>query len=199
MTSDRPLVVVSAGTYHLPFDRLMDWMEPWTLMQTSIDVIAQHGTTRRLERATNYEMLSPRELVDLYRGASVLVLQGGAGGIMDAREAGRIPIVVPRLPEFKEVVDNHQRDFAHQLASKGVIHLATSPRTLHSLLDRAVAGVLTTRTVATPTPGVDRLVEVLADLPTPLTTQQRRRRLTRSFVHLTCAKVSGPARAEGAE
>nr|AIA88417.1 CAZy families GT1 protein [uncultured Rothia sp.] len=96
--------MASVGTYHHPFDRFVDWLEPWT-GERGAQVVFQHGSTRPIEGATNLTMMAPDELLEHYRRADVVVLQGGAGGVMDARRAGRIPIVVPRVPVGHEVVD----------------------------------------------------------------------------------------------
>ena len=51
-----------------------------------------------MRNSQNHEVLSHKELLEHYRAADAIVLQGGAGGVMDARKVGRIPIVVPRIP-----------------------------------------------------------------------------------------------------
>jgi UDP-N-acetylglucosamine transferase subunit ALG13 len=68
----------------------------------------------------------------------VVVTQGGPGGIMDSRECGTVPIVVPRLARLDEVVDDHQVAFTRQLAGRGLVVAAESEAELHAALDRAV-------------------------------------------------------------
>jgi UDP-N-acetylglucosamine transferase subunit ALG13 len=138
-------VVVSAGTYHFGFDRLMSWTESWLDRHPDVQATVQHGTSRPVRGAANRDIIPHPELLDLYRGSSAVVLQGGAGGVMDARELGIIPIVVPRIPVGDEVVDDHQIVFAHRLESLGLIHVAESENELHRLLDLAVANELPVR------------------------------------------------------
>lgn len=147
-------LVVSAGTYHFGFDRLMDWTESWLDQHPEAEATVQHGTSRTVRGATNREIIPHPELLELYRSASVIVLQGGAGGIMDARELGIVPIVVPRVPVGDEVVDDHQVVFGRRLRDFGLVHLAETEAALHQLLDRAQSGTLPVRPEHQPeTPG----------------------------------------------
>lgn len=158
----RPFTVVaSVGTYHRPFDRLADWLEPWA-GASGVRIVFQHGATRPLRAAENHAVLDPVRLVDHYEQADALVLQGGAGGVMDARTAGRIPIVVPRIPCDGEVVDDHQVVLSRRLAATGVVHLAETSDALDRLLTAVRDGTVATRTAAVrPGPGIDGTVQVL--------------------------------------
>ena len=134
--------VVTVGTDHHRFDRLMDWLESWQAEHPdAIEWIVQHGASRPMRGAsgvTGFAMKSRAEILELLRTADVVVTQGGPGGIMDARECGRLPIVVPRLARLNEVVDDHQIAFAEQLAAKGLVRTAQTEQQLHAELDRAV-------------------------------------------------------------
>jgi exopolysaccharide biosynthesis polyprenyl glycosylphosphotransferase len=170
-------VVASVGTYHHPFERFVDWLEPWT-GEHDVDLTFQHGSTRPIDGADNRTMMSPADLLAQYRDADVVVLQGGAGGVMDARRAGRIPIVVPRVPVDQEVVDDHQVVLCRRLAEMGLVHVAESREQLHRLLDDVAAGTLPTRTgEVMPTDGVVEAVRLLSDLPEARRDDEGRTRL----------------------
>ena len=172
------LVVVSAGTYHLPFDRLGRWVGVWLAEHPEVHLIMQHGTSAPVPGAENVDMLAPARLLELYDAADAVVLQGGAGGVMDARSRHRIPIVVPRIPGLGEVVDHHQLEFARQLASWGVVHLVESEMSLHAALDDAIWGTLATRPDRIdPTPGSRNVSQILAQLP-----ERKSRRATSSRI-----------------
>jgi exopolysaccharide biosynthesis polyprenyl glycosylphosphotransferase len=156
-------VAASVGTYHHPFDRFVAWLEPWTSAHAD-RVVFQHGSTRPIRGAENHEMLPPARLLEIYRDADAVVIQGGAGGVMDARKAGRIPIVVPRKPVDDEVVDDHQVVLSRRLARMGLVHLAESPADLTRLLDGIAAGTVPSRTTnGRPSAGVAHAVKVLTN------------------------------------
>lgn len=173
-------MVVSAGTYHFGFDRLMSWTESWLAKHPEAKATVQHGTSRPVVGADNRDIIPHPELLELYRKASVVVLQGGAGGIMDARELGILPVVVPRIPVGDEVVDDHQIVFAHRLREFGLVHLAESESELHDLLDLAEGSRLPVRPQEQPeVPGPDAVAAALDALVASRPPSRRARMLRR--------------------
>lgn len=140
MTAGRPLTgVVTVGTDHHRFDRLMDWLESWNAGNPgAVRWIVQHGSSRPMRGADGFAMKPRGELLELLRDADLVVTQGGPGGIMDSRICGTVPIVVPRLARLNEVVDDHQVAFVQQLARNGLLVAAQSEAELHAALDRVV-------------------------------------------------------------
>jgi len=171
-------VVVSAGTYHLPFHRLVDWMQPWAVAHPDVRIVMQHGPGKPLAGAENRAMIPYDELLSLMASADAVVLQGGAGGVMDARAVGRIPILVPRVPVDDEVVDDHQLVFTHRVAELGLAERAMTASELWRLLDGALAGTVETRGgPATVTAGVLEFERLLTSPPSRLPGRVRARRL----------------------
>ena len=67
------------------------------------------------------------------------VCHGGPGTIMDAREAGHVPLCVPRDPKLGEHVDDHQQRFAAMVGQAGVVRHVASVESFHEELDLALA------------------------------------------------------------
>jgi UDP-N-acetylglucosamine transferase subunit ALG13 len=174
-------VVVSAGSYHLPFERLRNWMEPWVAEHPSVHVVMQHGPSRPLPGAENHAVLPYAELLERCRVADAVVLQGGAGGVMDMRAIGRIPIVVPRIPVDDEVVDEHQLIFTGRVEQFGAVLRATTRDELWAYLDGVLSGRVESRAPRPePTPGVAAAAQVLEAVPPRLPMKVRMRRIGRS-------------------
>ncbi|MFV0252966.1 MAG: glycosyltransferase [Beutenbergiaceae bacterium] len=191
-------VVVSAGTYHLPFHRLMDWVGQWYAGHSDLELIVQHGPSRPVSGAVNHALLPYQQLLQLCRAADAVVLQGGAGGVMDMNRLGIVPIVVPRVPTDDEVVDDHQLIFTAEMARLGIIHRATTLAQLTSLLDQAQAGTLQTQSQQLATaPGIGAFNSL--DLPPPaLQVSSTLRRLGATFGGIVRQRLrrsaSGPHR-----
>lgn len=141
MTGSAPVrALVTVGTDHHRFDRLMDWLDSWNQAHPgAVEWTVQHGSSRSLAGVEGFAMTSRPELLELLAAHRVVVTQGGPGGIMDSRASGVLPIVVPRLARFDEVVDDHQVTFCHHLARRSMIVLAETEAELHAALDRACA------------------------------------------------------------
>jgi UDP-N-acetylglucosamine transferase subunit ALG13 len=134
------LGIVTVGTDHHRFDRLMQWLEVWdTRNPGRVRWIVQHGSSRLMNGADGFTIKPHPELLDIMKRAQLVVTQGGPGGIMDSRNCGIKPIVVPRLAELDEVVDDHQVAFSRHLEGNDLIVLAQSEAELHGALDAALS------------------------------------------------------------
>lgn len=140
-----PLILASVGTFHLRFDRFVQWVETVAAQHHGAQVELQHGVSRPMPGAHNRTMMPPSDLLELLRTADVVILQGGAGGIMDARTARRIPIVIARTAALGEMVDDHQVTFMTRLDQLGHIHLATSVEHLAALVSGVLDGSVPSR------------------------------------------------------
>lgn len=171
----RPLVVVSVGTDHHRFDRLVQWTEEFAASRSDVFFIVQRGTSRTPKGVTSQELIPHKDIQEMFRRAAVVVSHGGPSTVMDARAQGRLPVVVARNPEFGEHVDGHQMRFAAHLAANGIAKVANSETEFVSLLTEALADpksfAIELADVSVP-PGVVRMGQVLDGLlgvTTPLT------------------------------
>src|SRR5690606_35465850 len=134
----RPLVLVTVGTDHHPFRRLVSWADAYAREHPGVRVMVQHGRTPRPAHAEAAEFLSPAELAEAMSEAAVVVTHGGPGSIVAARRAGHLPVAVARDPELGEHVDDHQLRFVTRLDTSELVRACSSPQQLAAALDRAV-------------------------------------------------------------
>ncbi len=140
MTDQAPYrVVVTVGTDHHPFDRLIGWVDAWAAHHPDVQVLVQRGESAVPIHVQSVEMIGYDDLVAAMARADAVVAQGGPGGIMDARSVGHRPIVVPRQGSLGEHVDDHQVAFTRWMAQRELVWLVASASELTELLDRAMA------------------------------------------------------------
>src|SRR5690606_7741132 len=128
-----PRVLVSVGTDHHPFERLISWIERWSNDQPDAAVFVQRGTSRTPHGVASEPLLPHAELCARMAAADCVIVQGGPGGIIDSLRAGRRPVVVPRRADLGEHVDNHQVAFARYLAERGEVELAQEEHELRRI------------------------------------------------------------------
>lgn len=133
-----PQVVVTVGTDHHRFDRLVDWTDHWAEANPEVPVLVQRGESPPTSHARSVPMLGYDDLVAAMAGADAVVTQGGPAAIMDARSVGHRPIVLPRRGRLGEHIDDHQVRFTAWMAHRELVWLADDEHGLHRLLDRAV-------------------------------------------------------------
>lgn len=143
MTSVSPsalMVMVSVGTDHHPFDRLVSWVDDWAADNTAVRVVLQLGNSSPSENpgVDSRKLIPHPELLELFSMADAVVGHGGPSTIMDARMNGRLPIVVPRDPSKGEHVDGHQLRFADHLIRHGLASVVKTQDKFVAALDRAM-------------------------------------------------------------
>jgi len=130
-------VLVTVGTDHHPFDRLIGWIDRWP-SAGNVDLVVQYGTAVPPRDGRGRAFLGPEEFADLLAHADAIVCSGGPGAVMEARAAGVLPIVVPRRASLGEHVDDHQRAFAQFMAGRELVTLADDAEELYCALDTVV-------------------------------------------------------------
>jgi len=139
-----PLLLVTVGTDHHPFDRLVRWVDGWLGSAegraAGLRCLMQTGTSappRSQAGAAQWQAyLEFEALQAAMRDAAAVVCHGGPGTILGARHMGAVPIVVPRQHRLGEHVDDHQVAFSRRLAAEGSVFLAESAADLRGLLER---------------------------------------------------------------
>jgi len=112
------MIFVTVGTCE-PFERLMCAVETLDLRER---VIVQRGLSRTSPRgAETTDFLPYPRLVELVREARVVVTHAGVGTVLTALLNGVKPVVVPRLRECGEAVDDHQLELADRLRQLGLV------------------------------------------------------------------------------
>lgn len=118
---ERPIrrAVVSLGTQEsYGFDRLFKKLVPLldgcdVLWQVGAADVSAYGIDGRAS-------VLHSELAGAVAEADVVVAHAGTGAALTAIEAGKVPVLVPRLARFGEHVDDHQIQIAAELSRRGL-------------------------------------------------------------------------------
>jgi UDP-N-acetylglucosamine transferase subunit ALG13 len=130
------MIFATTGTCE-PFDRLL---QAFDAIELDEELVVQHGISPvRPRGARCVDFLAYSELVEHVRRARVVVTHGGVGSVLTALANGKRPIVVPRLAERGEAIDDHQLEFVRRIAAAGVIDLVEDPAHLGRRLAAAQA------------------------------------------------------------
>jgi UDP-N-acetylglucosamine transferase subunit ALG13 len=116
------MIFVTVGTNEAPFDRLLEGVDALNLDE---ELVVQHGPSPiRPRRADCHEFLAFDQIVEYVRAARVVISHAGVGSVLVALANDKHPVVVPRLRQFGEAVDDHQLSFARRLHREGVLTCA---------------------------------------------------------------------------
>jgi len=115
------MILVTVGTHHQAFDRLIDAAEAYAASSDERVVVQRGPSSRSAPHCEVHDWLPPARLDALAREARAVVTHAGPGSVLSALGAGAPVIVVPRDPARGEHVDDHQLRFARHLEAPIVV------------------------------------------------------------------------------
>lgn len=113
-------VVVTFGTNEsYGFRRALDRLV--ALLPADAEVLWQTGTTDVSGLGIEAREVVPAdELMQAVAEADVVVAHSGTGSALTAMDAGKCPVLLPRLARFGEHIDDHQLQIAQELHRRGL-------------------------------------------------------------------------------
>ena len=111
---------MTVGTHEQPFNRLIQKIDE--LKKDGIineDVIIQTGFSTYEPKYCQWSKLIPyQQMVKNVADARIVITHGGPASFIMPLQIGKTPIVVPRQHQFNEHVNNHQVEFARNVAQR---------------------------------------------------------------------------------
>ena len=129
------MILLTLGTHPQPFERAVDWA-----LDLDDELVVQHGSTPARPDAGGakwHEFLDHDILGGLMACADLVICHAGVGTVMSALRLGRTPVVMPRLMEHGEHIDNHQLQITRALASRNYIIPCTERHELEAAMEIA--------------------------------------------------------------
>jgi UDP-N-acetylglucosamine transferase subunit ALG13 len=128
------MIFVTVGTNEARFDRLL---EALAHVRSGNRIFVQHGPSPiRPAGATCVDYLNYDDMIEAIRGARAVVTHAGVGSVLTCLMYGARPIVVPRLKEFGEAVDDHQLEFGRRVGGAGLVSLVEDMTALPEAIER---------------------------------------------------------------
>ena len=117
------MILVMLGTQNNSFERLLKELD--RLKEKNIikeKIIVQAGYTKY--KSNNLEIFDfiEKDKIEEYQSkADIIITHGGVGSIISSLKKDKKVIAVPRLKEYEEHVNNHQRDIVESFNDNGYI------------------------------------------------------------------------------
>lgn len=117
------MILVLLGTQNNSFHRLLEEID--NLIKKGIikeEVIVQAGYTKyETPNMKQFDLIDSKEFEELQQKARIIITHGGVGSIISSIKKGKKVIAVPRLHEYGEHVNNHQKQIVELFKEKGYI------------------------------------------------------------------------------
>ncbi len=114
------MIFVTVGTHEQPFDRLVKYIDNLKKNgEIADEVIIQTGFSTYEPKYCTWSKLLPYvQMEKNVNDARIVITHGGPASFRMPLKIGKIPIVVPRQYKFNEHVNNHQVEFAKNVADR---------------------------------------------------------------------------------
>ena len=114
------MIFVTVGTHEQPFNRLVQKIDE--LKREGViteDVMIQTGFSTYEPKYCKWSKLIPyQDMVKNVADARIVITHGGPASFIMPLQIGKTPIVVPRQKKFDEHVNDHQVEFARNVAER---------------------------------------------------------------------------------
>lgn len=114
------MIFVTVGTHEQPFNRLVQKIDELKKNGTiQEEVIIQTGFSTYEPQYCSWSKLIPyQQMVENVENARIVITHGGPASFIMPLQIGKTPIVVPRQHQFNEHVNDHQLEFARNVAER---------------------------------------------------------------------------------
>ena len=114
------MIFVTVGTHEQPFNRLVKAVDE--LKRDGViteDVIMQTGFSTYEPKYCQWSKLIPyQQMIKNVEDARIVITHGGPASFVMPLQIGKTPIVVPRQKKYDEHVNDHQVEFARNVAER---------------------------------------------------------------------------------
>lgn len=155
---------VSVGNAVQPFGRLIDGVVA-ICEQLPGPLVIQHGHTpvEPCEGVETVPFLDMDSFAAHVSSAELLILHAGAGSLIHAIQAGKVPVVMPRRAVYHEHVDDHQVELSQALERERRVVVALEPDALPAAVEQALMLQRALAQQPTEQPAIVHMVESLLD------------------------------------
>jgi UDP-N-acetylglucosamine transferase subunit ALG13 len=120
------MILVTLGTIPYPFSRAIEWLN--ILLKNSVidgPVFVQHGVSnvnmlQGNTQLTLQALVDAAEFVELVDKATLVISHAGQGSTRLLASRGAKFVLIPRLKQYGEHVDDHQYMFCQAVGSLGI-------------------------------------------------------------------------------
>ena len=114
------MIFVTVGTHEQQFNRLIEYIDKLKKDgKIEEDIIIQTGFSTYEPKYCTWSKLIPySEMEQNVADAKIVITHGGPASFIMPLQIGKIPIVVPRQKKFDEHVNDHQVEFAKNMAKR---------------------------------------------------------------------------------
>lgn len=128
------MILVTLGTQHQEFTRLLDYIEKSKIKDK---IIVQAGYTKyKSKKMKMFDFIDYDKMTEYVKNADLIITHGGTGSITGPLKERKKVIACARLSKYGEHVDNHQTEIVDVFANEGYILKLDENANLDDLIEK---------------------------------------------------------------
>jgi UDP-N-acetylglucosamine transferase subunit ALG13 len=132
------LIFITLGTQRFAMNRVIDEID--SLIEKSIlnsqEVVIQNGYSKESKYSKCNQMMTEMMFDDLMSKCELIITHGGTSSIIKALRNHKKTIIIPRKAEFKEHVDDHQKEICDVFKAEGYAEVIEEMRDLNATIQK---------------------------------------------------------------
>ena len=129
------MILVTLGTQHQEFTRILDYIEKSNIKDK---IIVQAGYTEyKSKKMKIFDFIDYDKMNEYVKKADLIITHGGTGSITGPLKEGKKVIACARLSKYGEHVDDHQTEIVDVFSDEGYILKLDENANLDDLIKKA--------------------------------------------------------------
>lgn len=129
------MILVLCGTQKQAFSRLWEQLQPLIPLY-DLRIQAGHNPWQSHSPYLQIvDFIKPQQMVQWVEEADLIITHAGAGSMLQAIQANKCVIAVPRLSKYQEHVNDHQLELANKFESLGYLKVLHDQEDLLTLVE----------------------------------------------------------------
>ena len=129
------MILVTLGTQHQEFTRILDYIEKSNIKDK---IIVQAGYTKyKSKKMKMFDFIDYDKMAEYVKDADLIITHGGTGSITGPLKEGKKVIACARLAKYGEHVDDHQTEIVDVFSDEGYILKLDENANLDDLIKKA--------------------------------------------------------------
>lgn len=134
------MILVTLGTQKFAMNRLVEAVDKLAAKLEEEVFIQAGNSTYKPVNCRYSQFVDSADFKKMIEECNILITHAGVGSIMTGINAGKPVIVVPRLKQYGEHVDDHQTQIAKAFCDKGCVICCEDVGQLQECIDKVRSG-----------------------------------------------------------
>ena len=130
--------IISVGNSKQNFNRLLYFIPKIEHILPKPVIIQKGVSDFKSKTMIIYDFMPMKDFKRFIKDAKLVIIHAGSGTMLNAIYSNKVPVVVPRLRKFNEIIDDHQIEIAEALEKENKVVMVKNFEDFPNLITKAL-------------------------------------------------------------